>query len=68
MDVAVQEIVTWLDTRTGGRPGIGFPYDAREAVDVLETILAFHASNRRSGAWVDLPLTGGDRETVLQSG
>ena len=68
MDVAVSEIVAWLDARSGEAPEFAFPYDAAEARDVLETIIAFHASDRRSGAWVDLPLSGKDREIVLQSG
>jgi predicted dehydrogenase len=68
MDVAVGEIVDWLDARSGdGRPP-AFLYDAQEAVEVLETIIAFHASHRRSGAWIDLPLSGPDRDIVLRSG
>jgi hypothetical protein len=39
-----------------------------EAVHTLETILAFHASHDRNAAWVELPLTGADRERELRSG
>ena len=62
MDRAVVEIVNWLD---GERP---FSYDAREAVRTLEAIIAFQASHRAGGAWVELPLRGDDREIVLHSG
>lgn len=62
MDRAVAEIVKWLD---GEGP---FSYDAREAVRTLEAIIAFHASHRAGGAWVELPLRGDDRDIVLLSG
>ncbi len=62
MDVAVGEIVDWLDGRGP------FPYDAQEAVDTLETIVAFHASHGRDAAWTALPLRGADREIVVNSG
>jgi predicted dehydrogenase len=62
MDRAASEIVAWLDDRTA------FPYDSEEAVHTLEAIVAFHASHARNAAWVDLPLSGGDREIVVQSG
>ena len=62
MDVAVGEIVGWLD---GKGP---FPNDAQEAVDTLETIVAFHASHRRDAAWTALPLRGSDREIAVNSG
>ena len=52
MDVAVREIVGWLDGESD------FPYDPAETVQVLEAIAAFHASHRRNAAWVELPLTG----------
>ena len=45
MDVAVGEIVDWLDGK------VPFTSDAQEAVDTLETIVAFHASHRRGAAW-----------------
>ena len=63
MDRAVREIVAWLDD--GSSP---FPYAATEAVRTLEAIIAFHASHRRAGAWVKLPLEGTDRDIVLHSG
>lgn len=55
MDLAVAEIVAWLD---GKGP---FPCNPAEAVDTLEAIVACHASHARRGAWVDLPLAGPDR-------
>lgn len=62
MDLAVSEIVAWLD-------GTGtFPYQAREALRTLEAILGFHVSHDRGGTWVDLPLTGEERERELKSG
>jgi predicted dehydrogenase len=61
MDRAVCEIVDWLD----GKP---FPYEAQEAVHTLAAIVAFHASDARNGAWVDLPLQGADREIEVHSG
>ena len=62
MDVAVREMVAWLDD------GTAFPYDAAETVHVLEAIVAFHASHARNAAWVELPLTGADREILVNSG
>ncbi len=62
MDRAVAEIVDWLD---GAGP---FSYDASEAVRTLEAIVAFHASHRAGGAWVELPLSGADRDIVVRSG
>ena len=62
MDVAVEEIVTWLDK------GGAFPYPADEAVAALEVITAFHVSHAQNGAWVELPLTGPDRDIVINSG
>ncbi|MBT3276036.1 MAG: Gfo/Idh/MocA family oxidoreductase, partial [Spirochaetales bacterium] len=68
MDEAVREIVEWLDARSLDGAVPEFSYDPREAVDVLETIAAFHASHVRSGAWVDLPLTAEDRVIPIRSG
>jgi len=62
MDRAVAEIVAWLD---GDRP---FSYPAQEAVHVLETIIAFHASDARHGVWTKLPLAREDRTREVQSG
>lgn len=62
MDRAVEEIVVWLD---GQSP---FAYDPAEALHVLESIVAFHASHTRSGAWTGLPLKGKDRSRLLNSG
>lgn len=61
MDGAVAEIVTWLDS------GVAFPYDAEEAVQTLEVIVACHASHARHGSWIDLPLTGPDRDIEIQT-
>lgn len=62
MDVAVVEIVQWLDN------GTPFPYPATEAVHTLEAIAGFHVSHAQSGGWVDLPLQGENREVVVRSG
>jgi hypothetical protein len=62
MDRAVAEIVAWLDG------GTTFPYPTEEAVHTLEAIVAFYASDARRAAWVDLPLTGADRDRELRSG
>ncbi len=62
MDVCVGEIVAWLDD------GTPFGYDAEDAVHTLEAIVAFHASHARNAAWIDLPLTGADRDRVVNSG
>ena len=62
MDVAVGEIVQWLDD------GTTFPYPAIEAVQTLEVIAGFHVSHARSGAWVSLPLEGKDRELAVRTG
>lgn len=62
MDRAVAEIVAWLD---GARP---FSCAAEEAVHTLEAIIAFHASHARNAAWVELPLTGADRDREVHSG
>jgi len=56
MDHAVAEIVDALDgTET-------FPYPVEDAVSAFETILACHASHRRSSAWTELPLSAADRD------
>lgn len=62
MDRAVAEIVAWLDD--GGE----FPYPAAAAARTFETIVALHASHARQSAWVELPLTGCDREHEVNSG
>ena len=59
---AVGEIVDWLDGEAA------FPYAASEAVRTLEAIVGFHVSHARSAAWVELPLTGQDREREVLSG
>ena len=62
MDGATSEIVDYLDGEAA------FPYDVGEAVRTLEVIVAFHASHTRDGAWTQLPLTGADREIIVNSG
>ena len=62
MDVAVREMVAWLD---GGAP---LEYAPEEAVHVLEASVAFHASHAKNSAWVELPLEGDDREIEVRSG
>jgi hypothetical protein len=62
MDVAVREIVAWLDDGTPVEPG------PEEAVHVLESIIGFHASHSKNSAWVDLPLQGADREISVHMG
>jgi len=62
MDLAVGEIVDALD-QDGSVCSSG-----EEALRDLEIILACHASHARRSAWVDLPLTGSDREIHLNSG
>jgi len=62
MDRIVCEIVDYLD-------GAGdFAYDVNEAVRTLEAIAAFHVSHARGGAWVQLPLAGDERTTIVNSG
>lgn len=62
MDVAVREIVDALD---GGLP---VSSSGEEGLRDLEVILGCHASHARFGAWTELPLTGEDRDRILQSG
>lgn len=62
MDVAVAEMVGWLD---GNNP---FPYSAHDALRTLEAIVAFHASHACNAAWIELPLRGEDRQREVRSG
>jgi len=62
MDRATSEIVEWLDNSAP------FPYDPEEAVHTLEAIAAFHVSHNKNAAWIDLPLSGVDREIEVRSG
>ena len=62
MDVAVREIVAWLNN------GGVFEYDSAETVHVLEAIVAFHASHTKNSAWIELPLVGNDRDIEIRSG
>ena len=62
MDQAVREIVGWLDN---GTPVCCL---ADESLRTLEVIVACHASHALQAAWVELPLTGADREREVRSG
>jgi predicted dehydrogenase len=62
MDRAVEEIVNTICD------GAIFPYDVGDAVRTHEVIVGTHASHRRGGSWVDLPLEGEDREIAVNSG
>ena len=62
MDIAVQEIVQHLDGQAE------FPYPAEEGRHTFEVIAAMHASHKRDGQFVDLPLQGDDRTHVVNSG
>ena len=62
MDRAMAEIVAWLDGTAV------FPDAAEDSIHTLETIIACHASHRRNGAWISLPLSGADREIEVRSG
>lgn len=62
MDRAVAEVVPWLDGEKQ------FSYAAEDAVHTLEVIVAIHASHARNGVWVELPLTGDDRNREVQCG
>jgi len=62
MDVAVTEIIDWLDNK---HP---FPYAAQDAVRTLEAIVAFHVSDASKAAWVAVPLSGADRGREVRSG
>ncbi len=59
---AVGEIVDWLDGESA------FPYAASGAARTLEAIVGFHVSHAGNAAWVDLPLTGQDRDREVLSG
>ena len=62
MDTAVNELVSWLDSRGD------FCVEPQAAVDTLEIIAAFHSSHSANGAWVALPLTGENRKIIINSG
>ncbi len=62
MDQAVREIVDWLDN------GTPVCCSADESLRTLEVIVACHASHARQAAWVELPLTGADRDREVRSG
>lgn len=62
MDIAVREIVAWLDN------GMPLSCSAEDSLRTLEIILACHASHARQAAWVDLPLVGADRDREVKSG
>lgn len=62
MDRAVEEIVDYLDE--GGE----FSYPTEEGRLTFEAIVGMHASDAKGGTFVDLPLTGADRNHVVMSG
>ncbi len=62
MDQAVREIVGWLENEAP----VCCP--AEESLRTLEVIVACHASHARQAAWVELPLTGADRDREVRSG
>ena len=81
MDVAVGEMVEWLDRNTNAdrntnennadenpRGGTPFSYPAELAVRTLEAIVAFHASHARDAAWCVLPLSSADRKREVNTG
>lgn len=62
MHRAVDEIVRALEV---GTPLTSSGEEGRAA---LEVIIGFHASDRRQGQWVNLPLTGQDRQIEVRIG
>lgn len=62
MDLAVSEMVEWLDGKKT------FTYSAVDAMRTLEAITAFHVSDARKSFWVNLPLSGPDRFCEVRSG
>ena len=60
--VAVEDVVHCL-THGGSAASTG--EDGRRA---LEVIMGFHASDRLRGQWVDLPLSGSDRDVAVKIG
>lgn len=68
MDRGIREIVAWLD-RGGGLDGtIAAETTAAAALSALELVVGFHVSHARGGAWIDLPLTGTDRDRRVLAG
>ena len=61
MDQAVAEIVAALDGTAS------FPHSARESVEILEAITAFHLSHAVNAAWIELPLTTEQRSFEVRS-
>jgi predicted dehydrogenase len=62
MEIAVQEIVTCLTD--GGRPAC----TGEDGLAALEIIVGFHVSDRQRGQWVQLPISGSDRELEVKIG
>jgi hypothetical protein len=62
MRSALDEVISALDT---GAPLTSTGEDGQAA---LEVIVGFHASDRRQGQWVELPLAGEDREIEVRIG
>jgi predicted dehydrogenase len=62
MDNAMREIVATLDE------GVEFPYPPQEAIRALEAIVGFHMSHDQNAVWVELPLTGSNRDREVKIG
>jgi predicted dehydrogenase len=62
MDRALDEIIAWLDEPSD------FSTPAREALQCLEAIIGFHISHKANAAWIDLPLTGANRQYQVIAG
>ncbi len=60
--LAIRDIVDCLVK--GGAPRS----TGQDGVAALEMIVGFHASDKRRGAWVELPLRGADREIEVRIG
>lgn len=67
MDVAIAEIVSWLDSGHTFLPE-GIASSGHDAVRTLEVISALHTSHARDSAWVELPLSDLEREQLIRSG
>lgn len=62
MELAVLDIVNCLNN--GGTPAS----TGQDGLAALEMIVGFHVSNRRSGQWVPLPISGADRKFEIRIG
>jgi len=62
MELAVRDIVKCLTD--GGRPAC----TGEDGLAALEIIIGIHVSDRLRGQWVDLPISGSDRELEVKIG